>query len=167
MALSKNVVCCALLVAVTGCYGYAPVQMPQPGVEVQARLNAQSAVARSEGLDEPVLAYRGQVVAATPESITIDRLIARDASQFSRAEIRDTLTLQRSEIQSLMVREISMTRTLLFAGALGVGAYAIISSIGGRVGGNQGEPDPGNPALIPLRSTQPTRRGFSLRLSFP
>jgi hypothetical protein len=167
MTRLKNLARTGLLLAATGCYSYTPVQSPQPGADVRARLNAQAAVARSEGLDDAVLAYSGRVLAATPESITLDLLIARDPSQFSRVEIRDTLTLQRSELQSLMMREVSVTRSLLFAGAVGLGAYAIIRGIGGLVGGNEGEPDPGNPALVPLRSAQPTRRGFSLRLSFP
>lgn len=168
MAILKNSGAMSLLlVLMTACYSYTPAIDPEPGVEVRARLNAQAAVARSEGLDEAVVSYAGKLVGTSPESITIDRLIARDASQFAAVEIRDTLTLQRSELQSLTMRELSVTRSILFTAAIGVGAYALISSIGGLIGGSEGEPDPGNPALIPMRSAQPTRRGFSLRLSFP
>ena len=155
-----------LLFAATGCYSYTPVQTPPPGADVRARLNAQAAVTRSEGLDEPRIAYTGRVLNATTESITLDVLVARDASQFSRAEIRDTLTLHRTELQSVMMREISVTRSVLFAAAIGAGAYAIISGIGGLVGGNEGQPDPGNPALVPRHSPRPPP-GISIRLNFP
>lgn len=164
MRITKIVgLACGLLAA--GCYSYAPAQNLQPGADVRARLNAASAVARSEGLDDAIVSYTGTVVAADSESITLDVLVARDPSQFSRAEIRDTLILPRSELQSVMVRKLSVIRSVIFTAAVAGGAYAIVSGVSSIVGGNEGEPDPGNPALVPSHMTR--RRGFTIRIPIP
>ena len=155
----------ALSLCAAGCYTYAPAGTLQPGADVRARLNTESAVARSQGLDDAILSYTGTVVAADAESISLDVLIARDVSQFSGVEIRDTLVLPRSELQSVMVRELSVVRSALFVAAVGAGAYAIVSGIGGIVGGNDGEPDPGNPALLPSHMTR--RSAFTIRIPIP
>ena len=165
MTRSSKIAVLALSLAGAGCYSYVPAQTLQPGADVRARLNTESAVARSQGLDDALLSYTGKIVAADTESITLDVLIARDASQFSRVEIRDTLILPRSELQSVMVRELSVIRSALFVAAVGAGAYAIISGVGGIVGGNEGEPDPGDPALVP--SYMRRRSAFTIRIPIP
>src|SRR5688572_4167258 len=98
----------------TGCYTYAPVQSPQPGMEVRARLNTEAAIRRSQGLDEPVTRLDGRIIESTPEAMSLDVLVARQSSAFQDVEIRDTVRLETAEIQSILVRKISPARTAAF-----------------------------------------------------
>lgn len=137
-----------LLLLAVGCYKYEPVQAPAPGMDVRARLNAEAAVRRSQGLDEPVLHLDGRVVRAAPESITLDVLIARDPSVFANIEIRDTVHLPMNEVQSLTERRISPGRSLLFAGAVGAGGFLVIRGISAIVGGSEGDDGNGPPQAV-------------------
>jgi hypothetical protein len=144
------------LLAAGGCYRYEPIEAPRPGMDVRARLETEAAVRRSAGLDEPVVFLSGRVVESTPESLTLDVLIVRDPSVFSNIEIRDTVNVGMAEIRELTVRSMSTSRSLLFAGALGAGAYLVIRGITAIVGGNEGDDDGGGPqfdrrASTPLR----------------
>lgn len=143
-----------LLLVVGGCYSHRVIDAPQPGMDVRARLNNEAAVRRSVGLDEPVLQLDGRVVEATPESIALDVLLARDVSQFRNIEIRDTLWIDRNELQSITVRELETTRSILFAGAVGVGAYFVVRGISSVVGGSEDDSDGGRPVFsltLPMR----------------
>lgn len=143
-----------LLIVTSGCYNYRAVESPQPGMEVRARLSTEAAVRRSRGLDAPVMHVDGRVVDAVPQSIMLDVLVARDASQFRDVEIRDTLRIDRTEIESITVRELSTGRSLLFAGAVGAGAYLVVRGITTVVGGNEGDDgdDGGTVFAIPVVS---------------
>lgn len=133
----------ALAVLVPGCYRYTPVDSPQPGMEVRARLNAEAAARRSQGFDEPILSYDGVIVDTTPESVSLNVLIARSSTMFQDVEIRDTVRIETSELQSLMEREIAPLRTALVGVGIGVGAFAVVKSIDAVVGGT-GDDDDGN-----------------------
>lgn len=154
------------LVLAGGCYSYEPVQVPQPGMEVRARLKTESAVRRSEGLDEPVMVVNGRVIDATPESVMLNVLLARDPSVFRNVEIRDTVRLNLDEIQTLTVRHVSTTRSLLFAGALGVGGFLVVRGISSIVGGSEGE-DPGTPQVNVTPAAGRSRPAIQFRLPFP
>jgi hypothetical protein len=146
VSLRRGLPLLLLMLYTAGCYTYRPAETLRPGNDVRARLNTEAAVRRSAGLDEPITTYSGRLVRETPESITLDVLIERDPSQFSAAEIRDVVTLERSEIQSLMVRELSTSRSIVFAAAATVGAVAIITGITTVIGGSEDESDPPPPA---------------------
>lgn len=143
-----------LLMVVGGCYNYHAVESPQPGAEVRARLNTEAAVRRSRGLETPILHVDGRIVDVVPQSIVLDVLVARDVSQFRDVEIRDTLHIDRTEIESLTTRELSTGRSLLFAGAVGAGAYFVVRGITAVVGGNEGDDngDGGTVFAIPVVS---------------
>jgi predicted small secreted protein len=143
-----------------GCYTYRAVEDARPGADVRARLGTEAAVRRSAGRDEAVMIYAGRLVASTPEALTLDVLLYRDPSQFSRAELRETVTLQRGEIQSLMVRELSPTRSVLLAAGIGAAALAIVSGINAITGGNDGGPADETPRayVMPARSDVTPRR---------
>lgn len=148
-----------LIVAIGGCYSYHAVESPRSGMEVRATLNTEAAVRRSRGLETAIMHVDGRVVDAVPQSIVLDVLVARDASRFRDIEIRDTLRLDRAEIESLTARELAPGRSLLFAGAVGAGAYFVIRGITAVVGGNEGgdDGDGGTVFAVPV---------VSLRLPF-
>lgn len=138
----------SLLIAASGCYSYHAVESPRPGTEVRARFNTEAAVRRSRGLDTPVMHVEGRVVDAVAQSIVLDVLVARDVSQFRNIEIRDTLRIDRTEIESLTARELSTGRSLLFAGAVGAGAYFVVRGITAVVGGDEGDDGGGDGGTV-------------------
>jgi hypothetical protein len=152
----------------TGCYRYVPVDRPQLGSDVRARLTTDAAVRRSAGLDEPMLFVSGTVVRVSPESMTVNVLLMRDPSVFRDIEIRDTVNVALDEVQFLAERQISTGRSLLFAGALGAGAYLLVRGIGAIVGGNEGE-DEGKPNVVVVPATHATVPRYRpiLRFSIP
>lgn len=149
----------SLLIAASGCYSHRAVESPEPGMEVRARLNTEAAVRRSRGLEMPIMHVDGRVVDAVPQSIVLDVLVARDVSQFRNIEIRDTLRIDRTEIESLTVRELSTGRSILFASAVGAGAYLVMRGITAVVGGNEGDDDGGGGPVFAVPAV-------SLRLPF-
>src|SRR5688572_13210553 len=151
----------ALLLAaigLAGCYTYTPVESPTPGMEVRARLTAEAASRHSQGLDEPVLSYAGRVVSTSADALALDVLVARSSSAFQNVTIRDTVTLRRTEIQSVLHRKFSAPRSALFTvGAVAAGVL-VVAGIEQIVGGTgPEEQDPGTPAL---------REPFFVRIPF-
>jgi hypothetical protein len=153
-----------LVVPVGGCYSYTAVRSPQAGMEVRARLKGDAAAKRSEGLDEPIIRFDGLVVGATTEAVSLDVLVARSSNAFQDVVIRDTVTLQLAEIQSLQRRVLSVPRTALFVVAAGAAAFGAITGIKEVVGGTEDPDDPGNPTFTsPLFSWQTLRLLFAAR----
>jgi hypothetical protein len=136
-----------------GCYSYKPVLSASPGDDVRARLTAEAAVWHSQGLEDPTLHYDGVVVEAMGDTLVLDVLVARSSSAFQDVEIRDTVRLGTGEIQSILGRQLSVTRSVLFTVAAGVVAYAVIRGIEEVVGGTGDEDDNGTPGLrVPGRT---------------
>jgi hypothetical protein len=135
------------LLFMTACYTYTPLQTPQPGMEVRVRLNGEAAARRSQGLDQAIMLYDGIVVRNTPDSVTLNVLIARSNNAFQDVTIRDTIALQHGEIQTLMERKISASRTALFTVGALVGAIAVAAGISEIVGSTGDTDDPGNPNI--------------------
>lgn len=154
----KQTILLLSMLALTGCYSYVPVQSPQPGMEVRARLTADAAVRHSQGLDEPIVRYDGRVVAADGESVALDVLVARASSAFQDVTIRDTISLKRAELQSVLERKLSKGKSAIFALGMVAAAGAVVAGIDQIVGGTGGEgDDPGTPAL---------REPFFVRIPF-
>ena len=142
----------------TACYTYVPVESPTRGMEVRARLTQEAAVRYSQGLDEPILRFDGVVVGAAADSVALDVLIARSSSAFQDVTIRDTISLKRSDLQTIMLRKLSPARSAIFGVGLVVGGVAVVLGIDQVVGGTGGEDtDPGVPTL---------REPFFLRIPF-
>jgi hypothetical protein len=144
-----------------GCYSYRSTGEPTPGMDVRARLTAEAAVRRSQGLDEPTLYYDGRVVGTTPDTLTLDVLVARSSSQFQDVEIRDTVRLGTAEIQSILGRKLSTAKTVLVMVGAGAAAVAIVTGISSIVGGTG--PDDGNPPP-PARVPVPVLRWLEVLL---
>ncbi|MGH7476396.1 MAG: hypothetical protein ACRELD_08905 [Longimicrobiales bacterium] len=118
-------------------------------MEVRARFTNESAIRRSQGLDEPILYLDGRVVEAGPDTLALDVLIARSTSVFQDITIRDTISVRVSELQSVTAREIAVGRSILFAAALGTGVALAVAGISAITGGNEGEPgDNGSQAAV-------------------
>lgn len=133
--------------ATSACYTYTPVQAPQPGMEVRAQLNTEAAVRRSAGLDEAIMRYEGTVVEVREGGFSLDVLVARSTSVFQDVTLRDTVSLQTSELQALMQRKISGTRTALLVLGVGVGGFALVKGIDSVVGGTGDDGNGGTPTL--------------------
>lgn len=144
-----------------GCYSYEPVQSPTPGDEVRARLTADAAVWRSEGLLDPILHFDGIVIDATADTLVMDVLVARSSSAFQDVEIRDTVRLGNRELQSIQGRKFSVVKSALFTVAAGVAAFAVIKGIDQVVGGTDDDDDDGEPGL---RVPVPGLRGLRLQV---
>src|SRR5687767_14087300 len=133
--------------SMAGCYRYTPVATPQPGMEVRAQLTSEAAVRRSDGLDEPVLRYRGVIVDVGPDSLALDVVIARASSGMQDIVMRYTLTLRRTEIQAMTRRELAAARTALFGLVTTAAAGAVFLSVDHIVGGSEEPPDDIPPAM--------------------
>ncbi len=135
-----------------GCYTLSPLEAPPVGTSVRARLTAEAAVRRSSGLEDPILHYDGVVLASTPDSVSLDVLVARSTSAFQPIELRDTVRLGATEIGSIMGRRLSASRSALFTVVTVAGAIAVIKGIDAVVGGTGDPGDNGEPpaALVPL-----------------
>ena len=151
----------------TGCYSFSPVTTPQSGTDVRATLNVEAAIRRSQGLDEPIRYVDGRIVDYTSDTLALDVLIARSASVFQDVEIRDTVRLTTSEIESVLERKLNVGRTALFGAAMVGGAIAVVAGISSVVGGNEEDPD-GDPqaVLVPIFSAGSLRsiRVFGINL---
>jgi hypothetical protein len=146
------------LVPLSACYGYSTVRIPEPGMEVRARLKGEAAARRSEGLDEPIVRYDGVVVSATPQAVSLDVLIARSSSALEDVVIRDTVELNLAEVQSFQRRTLSVPRTALFVIAAGAAAFGAIKGIQEVVGGTEDNNPPGNQTFTtPLFSLRTLR----------
>jgi hypothetical protein len=162
--LAAKLVLVLLLAPTGGCYSYTAVRAPQAGMEVRARLKGEAAAKRSEGRDDPIIRFDGVVVGTTPEAVSLDVLVARSSSAFQDVVIRDTVTLQLVEIQSLQKRTLSVPRTALFVVVAGAAAAGAIAGIKEVVGGTEDPPNPGNPTFTsPLFSWQTLRVLFAGR----
>jgi hypothetical protein len=113
-------------------------------MEVRARLKGEAAAKRSAGLDEPIIRYDGVVVAASPQEVSLDVLIARSSSSFQDVVIRDTVQIDVAEIQSLQARTLSVPKTVLFVAVAGAAAFGAIKGIQEVVGGTEDTLPPGN-----------------------
>lgn len=126
-----------------GCFSYKPLAEPRPGMDVRAQLTNDAAVRHSKGLAEPILHYDGVVVETDQDSLALSVLIARSSSAFQDIEIRDTVLLGNAEIESILGRKLSPTKSILSAVVAGAAAFAIVKGFDQIVGGT-GE-DTGNP----------------------
>jgi hypothetical protein len=136
------------LLSTAGCYSFRPVTTPQLGVDVRATLNVEAAIRRSQGLDDPIRHVAGRLVEYGTDSLALDVLVARSASVFQDVEIRDTVRLMTSEIESIQQRRLAVGRTALFTAAVVGGAIALVSGISSIVGGNDEDPPNGNEAIV-------------------
>lgn len=136
-----------VLAGTSACYTYTPVQTPQPGMEVRAHLTTEAAVRRSAGLDEAIMRYEGIVVDVRQGGFSLDVLVARSTSVFQDVTIRDTISVDTSELQSLMQRKVSPLRTALLVAGVGVGGFAVVKGIDSVVGGTGDDDNGGTPTL--------------------
>jgi hypothetical protein len=164
-ALLREVVPVLALLVGSGCYSFAPVSSPAPGMDVRARLRVEAAVRRSQEIDEPIRYVDGRVVTATADEISLDVLIARSQTVFQDIVIRDTITFQLAELEAVLERKLSAKRTGLFVIGTGVGAFLVVKGISQIVGGNEEPPDDdGTTAVVVPAFRQRSFIGLSIPL---
>jgi hypothetical protein len=136
------------VLAGSGCYTFQPATEVHPGLDVRTRLNVEASLRRSQGLDEPIRYIDGRVVEHGSESLSLDILIARSPSVFQDIEMRDTVTIMNSEIESILQRKLSVGRSVLVTAAVVGGAVAVVAGINAVVGGTEEPPDDGNQTIV-------------------
>lgn len=162
MRIRKHILSLAMIGTIAGgCYSYEPLPSPSPGDEIRARLTAEAAVRRSEGLLDPILHYDGTVVDATADTLLVDVLVARSSTTFQDVEIRDTVRLATGELQTIEGRRLSFMKSALFTVAAGVAAFAVIKGIDQVVGGTNDDDNNGEPGL---RVPVPGLKGLRLQV---
>jgi hypothetical protein len=114
-------------------------------MEIRARLKTEAAVRRSQGLDEPIIRVDGTIVETMPDAVAIDVLIARSSSALQDVVLRDTVRVEKAEIESMLVRKLSPTRTALFTAGVAAAGVAVVLGIDQVVGGTGDDGDGGNP----------------------
>lgn len=142
----------ALIVVLTGCTVYEPVSAPTPRSTVRARLTVEEAVRWSDLYGEPVRTLQGRVVRHDADALHLDVLLARSASEFRRAEFRDTLVIPARGLESVSTRRVSPWRTALVAAAAVGASFLFVDQV--LVGGSEETPpDDGGgtqSAVVPL-----------------
>lgn len=148
---SLTVLVVGLSVVLTGCYSYKPAPTAQVGMEVRARLKTEAAVRRSQGYDEPILRIDGRIVEATSDALKLDVLVVRSSTQFQNIEMRDTVTVARSEIDAVLQRRFAPAKTALVVVGGVVAIAALVAGIDQVVGGTGDEDGGGDPTFrVPL-----------------
>lgn len=130
---------CFIALLTPACYTYTPVQSPAPGMDVRAQLETEAAVRRSQGLDDAVMRYDGVIVDITPETLSLDVVVARSTSAFQEITLRDTIAFRTGEVRAIMQRRLAPGRTALVTLGVGVAAFAIVKGIDTVVGGTDGD----------------------------
>jgi len=140
----------------TGCYSLTPVSSPTPGMDVRVRLKVESAVRRSEEVDEPIRNMDGRIVEVSDRTVALDVLIARGQTVFENVVIRDTITFARNELESILERKFSPVKTSLVVVAIGAGGFLVVKGIQQVVGGTNDEPpgDGTNADVVPAFRTR-------------
>src|SRR5690606_33869372 len=106
---------------------------------VRAQLETEAAVRRSQGLDDAVMRYDGVIVDITPETLSLDVVVARSTSAFQEITLRDTIAFRTGEVRAIMQRRLAPGRTALVTLGVGVAAFAIVKGIDTVVGGTDGD----------------------------
>ncbi|TVR64280.1 MAG: hypothetical protein EA422_07175 [Gemmatimonadales bacterium] len=134
-----------LAVGLAGCFSYQPVldANPEPDADVRLRLAAPAAVTLSERTGRSIRSVEGTLLAATPDSLTVE---VRWGAVYAGTPFegrRDILAFHRSEVLEIDRREFSRTRTgIVAAGLTGVALLILRSFLGG--GGDAGGVGPGD-----------------------
>ena len=135
-----------LLVAVSACYKYVPVEVsgPPPGARAHIVLSDAGTVEMARWVGPGTRAIEGEVVSADASGVTlaVRRIEKRDGiEEFWKGE---SVTIPRGAVSTYTERRLSRSRTALFsAGVLGVAlavgqAFGDISGILGRGGSGPG-----------------------------
>ena len=140
------------MVALTGCYTYATIDpvTTQPGTNVRARINAQTA-----DLLEPLLGMEtriltGLVIATAPDTMIIEVPTAASApSGGATIRLKQRVSVPRTGMLELESRTLNKGRTTIVAVGAGAGVTALI--VGGYILGPGKEKLPGEPGGPDLR----------------
>ena len=122
-----------LVAASIGCYGYYPTRSftPGPGMQIAAELSDSGSAALTRYVGPGVVAVEGTVMRTSDSAIALS---VRTVRQFSGNESGwrgEEVTLSRGLIARVSERRFSPARTMLFAGAMVVGAIALRNTFAG------------------------------------
>ncbi len=152
----------AAIYAAGGCYTFAAVQgAPPVGADVRATVNDEQALRLGRQTGDLSQTVEGRVVSVTDDSLVVSVVTFRAQSAISGSrQLRQSLTIPRSGLEQLAIREVSTWRS----GALGVLAATGVAMVINQVaagGSNDADSDDGLPtgALVPIfRLTIPSIR---------
>ena len=140
----------ALLLA--GCYSYATIEpaTTQPGTNVRARINAQTADQLEPLLGMETRLLVGTVIATAPDTMIIEVPTAASApSGGAIVRLKQRVSVPRSGVLELESRTLNRGRTTIVAVGATAGVTALI--VGGYILGPGKEKLPGEPGGPDLR----------------
>jgi hypothetical protein len=134
----------SILVALTvgGCYRYRPIDSPAGAIghEVSIDLSDRGTVSVNEALGSGVATVEGTIRAADSAAVTVSlSKVFRRGDREPTDYAGETVTLLPGDIRGVSVRELSRSRTMLFAGgtaALAAAAAAAIVNANGQAQGD-------------------------------
>jgi hypothetical protein len=138
-----------LLLVLTGCYTYHPLETPSPGygTRVRAELTDRGSLDMASQIGPGALSVRGEVLQAEPEALVLalSAVLGRNQQEtFWRGEhVRLPLTT----VARVQRRRFALGKTLLFGGAVLGGLLGAVAAFdgsggGGGMSGGGGGPSP-------------------------
>ncbi len=152
-AMERTLTSALVVIFLSACFRYVPVENPPPGAEVRASLSVEGAVRQSERLGQPVRSLSGKLVGFDNGDVQLDIITAASRGTFNDIVLRDTLAIPRDQVLVIEQREISWVRTGLVAVGVTAAAIAGIASVtsGGQDIDGGGMPPPvADRIMIPL-----------------
>jgi hypothetical protein len=133
------------LIALTGCYSYAPIAGGHParGTQVRARLSTPEDLALTEVTVASVVSFDAEVVRSGEDSLVVSAVALRSQSGVEFAGSGETLAIPASSVASLEERRFSLLRSSVLIVAAGTAASLLFAALGSiAAGGGGGKPDP-------------------------
>jgi hypothetical protein len=136
-----------VLLSVSACYTYVPVQNPEPGTRVRVSVPVQSALDNGNAAPQTA-AIEGDVV-ASGDTLLLAVTNRQEYGAYREVVLYDTLHLAQDQLVALEQPEFSMGRTVLLSTVITVGATVAAILAFNKDTGNDGPIDPGPPPPAP------------------
>jgi hypothetical protein len=142
-------------VTVGGCYRYRPIDSPAGAIgrEVSIELSDRGTVSVSQALGSGVAAVEGTLRSADTSAVTVSlSKVFRRGDRDPTDYVGETVTLVAGDMRAVSVRELSRSRTALFAGgtaAIAAAAAAAIVNAGGQAQGDGTTKPPPTTSRVP------------------
>ena len=148
-----------VLVALQGCYAYAPLEtgVPPVGETVELRIGDRGRVELAERLGRGVSKIEGRLTSVTEQQYELNVAAVSFLSGERNRWSGESMRLDRDYVESSALRKLSKRRTWITASLVAVGVGAFIATRGLIVdffgGSDDRNPDPPPISLRPRRTT--------------
>ena len=137
----------ASLLALTGCFSYAPIAGVHParGTHVRATLQTPEDVAITGLTVTDVVELEAEVVRSDADSLVVSALQLRAQSGARFTGRGETVAVPAASVSRMESRQFSLVRSAALVVAAGLGAFLLFEALGGLDGGPSG----GKPGPVP------------------